>query len=139
MLFVRMLIIILQRIQRSIQTKEACLPVITAASPITSDPNAHSSRSLRFRGSCQLELHQALYLLWRFRLQGISSSLFLPIRVANQRRTNQGATRESRRSPLATMTMKGFEPDARYAKENGQHGQDLQATATSQAGMGKKG
>jgi hypothetical protein len=27
---------------------------------------------------------------------------------ANQRRTNQGATRESHRSPLATMTMKGF-------------------------------
>jgi hypothetical protein len=45
MLFVRMLIIILQRIQRSIQTKEACLPVITAASPVTSDPNAHNSRS----------------------------------------------------------------------------------------------
>jgi len=28
-----------------IQTKEACLPVITAASPVTSDPNAHNSRS----------------------------------------------------------------------------------------------
>jgi len=25
------------------------------------------------------------------------------------------------------------------AKENGQHGQDLQATATSQAGMGQEG
>jgi hypothetical protein len=32
MLFVRILIIILQRMSRSIQTKEACLPVITAAS-----------------------------------------------------------------------------------------------------------
>jgi hypothetical protein len=30
MLFVRMLIIILQRMSRSIQSKEACLPVITA-------------------------------------------------------------------------------------------------------------
>jgi hypothetical protein len=40
-----MLIIILQRIQRSIQTKEACLPVITATSLVTSDPNAHNSRS----------------------------------------------------------------------------------------------
>jgi hypothetical protein len=45
MLFVRMLIIILQRMSRSIQTKEACLPVITATSPVTSDPNVHSSRS----------------------------------------------------------------------------------------------
>jgi len=33
--------------------------------------------------------------------------LVLLIRVTNQRRTNQGATRESRGSPLATMTMKG--------------------------------
>jgi hypothetical protein len=46
-------------------------------------------------------------LLRHFRLHGISSTLFLPIRVANQSRTNQGTTRESRRSPLATMAMKG--------------------------------
>jgi hypothetical protein len=45
MLFVRMLIIILQRMSRSIQTKEVCLPVITAASSVTSDSNVHSSRS----------------------------------------------------------------------------------------------
>jgi hypothetical protein len=71
-------------------------------------------------------------------LHGISSSLFLPIRVVNQRRTNQDATRESRKSPLATMAMKGVvEPNARYAKKNRQHGQDLQATATGQAGMGQ--
>jgi hypothetical protein len=108
MLFVRMLIIILQRMSRSIQTKEACLSVIIVASPVTSDPNVHSSKSLRFRGSYQQELHQALYLRWLFRLHDISSSLFLPIKVANQRKTNQGATRESRRNPLATMTMKGF-------------------------------
>jgi len=51
--------------------------------------------------------HQTFYLLRHFRLHGISISLFLPIRVANQRRTNQGATRESRRSPMAAMAMKG--------------------------------
>jgi hypothetical protein len=44
MLFVKMLTIILQRISRSIQTKEACLPVITTTSPVTSDPNVHSSK-----------------------------------------------------------------------------------------------
>jgi hypothetical protein len=57
-----MLTIILQRIQRSIQTKEACLPAITAASPVTSDPIVHISRlrSQRFRRSCQQKLHQAL-------------------------------------------------------------------------------
>jgi len=38
----------------------------------------------------------------------LQTSLFLSIRVANQRSTNQGATRESHRSPVATMTMKGF-------------------------------
>jgi hypothetical protein len=64
-------------------------------------------RSRRFRRSCQQELHQALYLLQHFRLHDISSSLFLPIIVANRIRTNQGATRESRRSPLAAMAMKG--------------------------------
>jgi hypothetical protein len=76
---------------------------------ITSDSNVHSSRlrSRRFRRSCQLEQNQALYLRWLVRLHGISRSLFLPIRVANQRRTNQGATRESHKSPLATIAMKG--------------------------------
>jgi hypothetical protein len=70
--------------------------------------SVHSSR-LKSRRSYQQDLHQgALYLLRFFRLHGIRKSLFLPIRVANQRRTNQGATRESRKSPLATMTMKGF-------------------------------
>jgi hypothetical protein len=59
MLFVRMLIKILQRMSRSIQKKEACPPVITAASPITSDPNVHSSRLKirRFRRSYHQELH----------------------------------------------------------------------------------
>jgi hypothetical protein len=82
------LIIVLQRMSRSIQTKEACPPVITAASPVTFDPNVHSSRSRMFRGSYQQELHQALYLRWLFRLHGICRSLFLPIRVPTQRRTN---------------------------------------------------
>jgi hypothetical protein len=50
---------------------------------------------------------QAFYLRQHIRLHGINNSLFLPIKVANQRRTNQGTTRESRRSPLATMAMKG--------------------------------
>jgi hypothetical protein len=38
---------------RSIQTKEACPPVITAASPVTFDPNVHSSRprSRRSKGA----------------------------------------------------------------------------------------
>jgi hypothetical protein len=77
--------------------KEACLPVITAASPVTSDPNVLSSRRCRFRGSCQQELH----LRWVSRLYGISRILFLLNRVANQ-----GATRESRRSPIVAMAMK---------------------------------
>jgi hypothetical protein len=50
MLFVRMLTIILQRMSRSIQTKEACSPVITAASSVTSDPYVLISR-LRMEGS----------------------------------------------------------------------------------------
>jgi hypothetical protein len=106
MLFVRMLTIILQRMSRSIQTKEACPPVITAASSVTSDPYVHISklRSRRFKRSFQQELHQAFYLRQHIRHLGISNSLFLPTKVANQRRTNQGATRE--RSPLATMAMK---------------------------------
>jgi hypothetical protein len=125
-----MLTIILQRMSGSIQTKEALPPVITAASPVPSDPNVHISRliSQRFKGSCQQELHQTLYLRQHIKLHGISSSLFLPIKVANQRRTNQGTT--SRRSPLATMTMKGFESDARYAKEYGQHEHDPQTIST---------
>jgi len=94
----------------SILTKEACPLVITAASAVTSDPNFHSSRlrSRRFRRSCQQELHQALYLLRPFRLHSINKSLFLPIKMANQRRTNQGVTRESHRSPMAAMAMKDW-------------------------------
>jgi hypothetical protein len=91
LLFVRMLTLILQRLSKSIQTKEACPSVITVASSVTSDPNVHNSRliSRRFRGSCQQKLHQALYLRQHIRLHGISSnsrSLFLPIRVANERK-----------------------------------------------------
>jgi hypothetical protein len=44
MLFVRILTIILQRMSRSIQTKEAYPSVITVASLVTSDPNVDSSR-----------------------------------------------------------------------------------------------
>jgi hypothetical protein len=106
MLFVRMLTIILQRMSRSIQAKEACPPAITAASPVTSDSSVHSSR-LKSQRSCQQELHQgALYLLRLFNLHGISKSLFLPIKVAKQRKTNQGTTNESRRNPMAAMAMK---------------------------------
>jgi hypothetical protein len=102
-----MLTIFLQKKSSSILTKEACPPVITAASLVTSDPNVHNSRirSRRFKRSCQQELHQALYLLRLFRLHSISRSLFLPIREA-KRKTNQGATRESHRSPMAAMAMK---------------------------------
>jgi hypothetical protein len=131
-LFVRMLTLILQRQSRSIQTKEVCPPIIIAASPVTSNPNVHSSRlrSRRFRGSCQQKLHEALYLRRHIRLHGISSdnkSLFRP----NKRRANQGASRGSRRSPIGVA-----EPNARYAKKNGQYRQDPQTTSTSQAGMG---
>jgi hypothetical protein len=58
--------------------------------------------------------------------------------VANQRRTNQGTTRESRKSPVATMAMKVAKPNAMYSKKNGQHEQDLQTTTTGQVGMGKE-
>jgi hypothetical protein len=90
---------------RSIEAKEACPPTITATSLVTSDSSVHRSR-LKSKRSCQQELHQgALYLLRLFKLHGISRSLFLPIRVAKQRKTNQGTTRESRRSPMAAMAM----------------------------------
>jgi hypothetical protein len=57
----RMLTLNLQRLSKSIPTKEACPPVITAASPVTSNPSVHNFRltRLRFRGSCQQKLHQA--------------------------------------------------------------------------------
>jgi hypothetical protein len=105
-----MLTIFLQKKSSNILTKEACPPVITAASPVTSDPYVHISRlrSQRFKGSFQQELHQVFYLRQYIRLYSISNSLFQPIKVAKQRRTNQSTTRESHRSPLATMTMKGF-------------------------------
>jgi hypothetical protein len=106
MLFVRMLTIILQRMSRRIQAKEVCPPASTAASPVTSDSSVHSSR-LKSQRSCQQELHQgALYLLRLFKLHGISRSLFVPIRVAKQRKTNQCATRDSCRSPMVAMAMK---------------------------------
>jgi hypothetical protein len=90
-----MLTIFLQRKSSSIPTKEACPPVIIAASPVTSDPNVHSSklRRRKLRGSCLLRQHQVLYLRRDIRFYGISgnnSSLF--------RRTHQGTTRKSRKS-----------------------------------------
>jgi hypothetical protein len=99
-----MLTIFLQRKPNSIPTKEACPPVITAASPITSNPNVHSSnlRRRRHRGSCLLRPRQVLYLWWDIRFYGISGNnngLFW--------RTDQGTTRKSRKSPIATMPMKG--------------------------------
>jgi hypothetical protein len=99
-----MLTIFLERKSSSIPTKEAYPLVIIAASPVTSDPNVHNSklRRRRLRGSCLLRPHQALYLRQDIRFHGISnnnSSLF--------RRTHQGTTRKSRKSPIATMPMKG--------------------------------
>jgi hypothetical protein len=80
-------------------------PVITATSPVTSDPNVHNSklRRRRLRGSFLLRPHWVLYLRRDIRFHGISgnnSSLF--------RRTHQGTTRKSRESPIATMPMKGW-------------------------------
>jgi hypothetical protein len=101
-LFVRMLTIFLQRKSSSIPTKEACPPVITAASPVTFDPNVHKSKLRRLRGSCLLRPHQVLY-LWRdIRFHGISGN-----KSDRFRRTHQGTTRKSRKSPIATMPMKG--------------------------------
>jgi hypothetical protein len=72
-----MLAIFLERKSSNILTKEACPPVITAASSVTSDPNVHFSRlrSRRFKGSCQQELLQALYLRQHIRLHSTSGSI----------------------------------------------------------------
>jgi hypothetical protein len=59
-------------------------------------------RRRRHIGSCLLRQHQVLYLRRDIRFHGISgnnSGLF--------RRTHQGTTRKSRKSPIATMPMKG--------------------------------
>jgi hypothetical protein len=113
MLFVRMLTLILQRLSISIQTKEACPPVITTASPIISDPNVHSLRlrNRRFKGSCQQKLHQVFYLRWHVKLHGISGdnrSLFLPIKVANQKRANQGISRKKGQKPNSNHGYEGL-------------------------------
>jgi hypothetical protein len=52
---VQMLTLNLQRLSKSIPTKEAYPPVIIAASSVTFDPNVHSSKLTRrrFRGSFQ--------------------------------------------------------------------------------------
>jgi len=96
--------IFLQRKSSSIPTKEACPPVIITVSPVTSDPNVHSSklRRRRLRGSCLLRPHQVLYLRRDIRFHGISgnnSGLF--------QRTHQCTTRKSCKSPITTMPMKG--------------------------------
>jgi hypothetical protein len=103
-LFVRMLSIFLQKKSSSFPTKEACPPVIIVASPVTSDSNVHSSklRRRRLRGSCILRPHQVLYLRQDIRFHGINddnNGLF--------RRTHQGTTRKSCKSPITTMPMKG--------------------------------
>jgi hypothetical protein len=99
-----MLIIFLHKKSSSIPTKEVCPPVITVASPVTSNPNVHSSklRRRRLRGCCLLRPHQVLYLQRNIRFHGINSDnsgLF--------QRTHQGTTRKSRKSLIATMSMKG--------------------------------
>jgi len=99
-----MLTLFLQRKSSSILTKEVCPPVITAASPITSDPNVHCSKlkRRRLRGSFLLRPHQVLYLPWDIGFHGISgnnSGLFW--------RTHQGTTRKSLKSSIVTMPMKG--------------------------------
>jgi hypothetical protein len=103
-LFERMLTIYLQRKSSSILTKEACPPVITAAPPVTSNLNVHSSkiRRRRLRGSCLLRPHQVLYLRRDIRFHGIGGNNSGLLRI-----THQGATRESRRSPLTARVMKG--------------------------------
>jgi hypothetical protein len=103
-LFVRILTIFLQRKSSSIPTNEACSPVITVASPITSDPNVYISKlkRRRLRGSCLLRPYQVHYLRQDIRFHGISgdnNGLF--------QRTRQGTTRKSRKSPIATIPMKG--------------------------------
>jgi hypothetical protein len=70
---------------------------------VTSNPNVHFSRprDQRSRRSCQDKLHPALELWQGIRLHNISNDsndLFLPIRMANPRQTNQGTTRRSRKS-----------------------------------------
>jgi hypothetical protein len=91
----------MQRKSSSIPTKEARPPVITTASPVTSDPNVHSFKLKRRRlgGSCLLRPHQVLYLRRGNGINGNNSGLF--------RRTHQHTTRKSHKSPIATMPMKG--------------------------------
>jgi hypothetical protein len=51
-------------------------------------------------------------------------------------------SRRYKRKPQKPISYHDYEKvsdsDARYAKENGQHRQDLQATATGQTGMGQE-
>jgi hypothetical protein len=69
----------------------------------SSDPNVYSSklRRRRLRGSCLLRPHQVLYLRRDIKFHGINGN------NSGLLRTHQGATRESCRSPLATMAVKG--------------------------------
>jgi hypothetical protein len=81
------------------------LPTCQCGITVTSDPNVHISRlrSRRFRGSCQQELHQAFYLRQHIKLHGISSSLFLPIRVANQRKLQKPISNHGYEGLLSLM------------------------------------
>jgi hypothetical protein len=94
-----MLTIFLQRKSSSIPTKEACPPVITVASPVTSDPNVHSSKLKwrRHRGSCLLRPTSGTLPLAGIRFHDIRGLFW---------RTHQGTTRKSRKSLIATMPMK---------------------------------
>jgi hypothetical protein len=101
-LFVRLLTIFLQRKSSRIPTKEACPPIINAASPVTSDLNVHNSklRRRRLRESCLLRPHQVLYLRRNIKFHGINGNnngLF--------QKAHQGTTRKSSKILIATMPM----------------------------------
>jgi hypothetical protein len=115
LLFVRMLTLNLQRLSRSILTKEACLPAIIVASAVTSNLIIHRSmlRSLRSRSKSQRKQNQTIKLPRLIKLLDISSNiprdLFRPtINVARLVTTNPGASSQSPVSPKITISMKGY-------------------------------
>jgi len=110
-LFVRMLTLNLQRLSKSIPTKEVCPPVITVASLVTSDPSVHSSRLTRrrFRGSYQQKLHQALYLRWYIGLHGISGDNSGLFRLTQKCKPRTNTPRHYKKKPQ--------KPDSNHAYE----------------------
>jgi hypothetical protein len=95
------------RLLRSLQSLEGLLYATTVGYVVTSYLSAPFSklRDQRLRKSCQDKLHLALDLelgirldgikphnIRLFSISGINNDLFLPIRMANPRKTNQGTT-----------------------------------------------